>query len=70
VKVNHVFLPKPLKEKSKVLSISYQKTKVYGKDVRANAEIPLELDPAHPGKNTVTYEARYLKWLLLKITTQ
>ena len=39
----------------------------YGKDVKANVEQPLEQSPMHPGRNTVAYEARYLKWLLFEI---
>ena len=40
---------------------------VYGKDVKAMIEQPLEAEPMHPGKNTVTYEARLLKSLLLQL---
>lgn len=40
---------------------------VYGKDVKALIEQPLEAEPMHPGKNTVTYEARLLKSLLLQL---
>jgi len=40
---------------------------VYGRDVRAHVEAPLEQDPMHPGRNTVTYEARMLKSLLLQV---
>ena len=40
---------------------------VYGKDVKANIEVPMETNPMHPGRNTVSYEARYLKWLLFEI---
>lgn len=40
---------------------------VYGRDVKAQIEAPLEQEPLHPGKNTVTYEARLLKALLLKL---
>ncbi|CAH1794760.1 unnamed protein product [Owenia fusiformis] len=36
----------------------------YGRDVKAVVENPLEETPAHPGKNTVTYEARLIKALL------
>jgi tetratricopeptide repeat protein 30 len=39
---------------------------VYGKDVKAVIEQPLEAEPMHPGKNTVTYESRLLKNLLFK----
>lgn len=41
--------------------------KVYGKDVKANIELPMEQSPMHPGRNTVTFEARYLKALLFEI---
>ena len=40
----------------------------YGRDVKAIVEPPLELEQLHPGKNTVTYEARLLRALLLQIT--
>jgi len=39
----------------------------YGKNVKTIIEAPLELETLHPGKNTVTYEARLLKALLLQI---
>lgn len=41
---------------------------VYGKEVKANVETPMDPDPMHPGRNTVAFEARYLKWLLLEIS--
>nr|XP_054763061.1 tetratricopeptide repeat protein 30A-like [Lytechinus pictus]XP_054763063.1 tetratricopeptide repeat protein 30A-like [Lytechinus pictus] len=40
---------------------------VYGRDVVAIVEQPLEEDPLHEGKNTVTYEARLLKHLLQEV---
>lgn len=40
---------------------------MYGRDVKAVIEQPLEAEPMHPGKNTVTYEARLLKNLLLQL---
>ncbi|XP_074647569.1 intraflagellar transport protein 70A-like [Tubulanus polymorphus] len=40
---------------------------IYGRDVKAIIETPLEEDPMHPGKNTVTYEARLLKSLFLDL---
>ena len=40
---------------------------VYGRDVKALVEQPLEEEPMHPGKNTVTYESRVLKALLLQL---
>ncbi|WAQ97054.1 TT30A-like protein [Mya arenaria] len=40
---------------------------MYGRDVKAMIEQPLEKEPMHPGKNTVTYEARLLKGLLLQL---
>jgi len=39
----------------------------YGKDVKANVESPLEPTPMHAGRNTVAFEARYLKWLLFEL---
>ncbi|XP_046913466.1 tetratricopeptide repeat domain 30 isoform X2 [Dermatophagoides farinae] len=39
----------------------------YGQNVKAIVEAPLELETLHPGKNTVTYEARLLKALLLDL---
>ncbi|TRY80025.1 hypothetical protein TCAL_13467 [Tigriopus californicus] len=40
---------------------------IYGKSVKAVIEQPLEEHLIHRGKNTVTYEARYLKALILKL---
>jgi len=40
---------------------------VYGRDVDAHVEAPLEQEPTHPGKNTVTYEARLIKSLFLQL---
>ena len=40
---------------------------VYGKNVAAVVEQPLEEEKMHPGKNTVTYEARELKSLFLRL---
>ncbi|KAF5398051.1 Tetratricopeptide repeat protein 30, partial [Paragonimus heterotremus] len=40
---------------------------LYGRDVKASIEQPLEAVKIHPGQNTVTYEARLLKALLLEI---
>lgn len=39
----------------------------YGRNVKATIEQPLDETPLHPGKNTVTYEARLIKSLLLEI---
>ncbi len=47
------FLPSPL---------------VYGKDVFAIIEQPLEEDRMHIGKNTVTYESRMIKALFYEVT--
>ncbi|ESO08925.1 hypothetical protein HELRODRAFT_74132 [Helobdella robusta] len=38
----------------------------HGRAVPAHVEAPLETEKMHPGKNTVTYEARQLKALLLQ----
>lgn len=40
---------------------------VYGRSVKGLIEHPLEEMAIHPGKNTVTYESRLLKALLLQI---
>ena len=40
---------------------------VYGRDVKAVIEQPLEEEPMHPGRNTVSYESRLLKSLLLQL---
>jgi len=40
---------------------------IYGKNVKTILEQPLEEVRIHRGKNTATYEARYLKALLLKL---
>jgi tetratricopeptide repeat protein 30 len=39
----------------------------WGRDVKANFVSPLTNKPIHAGKNTVAYEARYLKALLLDL---
>ena len=39
---------------------------VYGKDVKTVTDNPLD-EPLHAGRNTVTFEARHLKALLLKL---
>ncbi|CAF3607143.1 unnamed protein product [Adineta steineri] len=39
----------------------------WGRDVKANFVSPLTNKPIHAGKNTVAYEARYLKTLLLDL---
>lgn len=40
---------------------------IYGKNVKTILEQPLEEVRIHRGKNTATYEARYLKALILKL---
>ncbi|XP_072037148.1 intraflagellar transport protein 70A-like [Amphiura filiformis] len=40
---------------------------VYGRDVKAVIEQPLEEEPIHEGKNTVTYESRVLKSLFSEL---
>lgn len=40
---------------------------LYGRDVKAVVEQPLEEELMHPGKNTVTYEARLLKSLMQEL---
>jgi tetratricopeptide repeat protein 30 len=40
---------------------------IYGRNVRTVVESPLEESRLHAGKNTVTYEARYIKALLLQL---
>ena len=39
----------------------------YGRNVKVTMEQPLDNLPLHAGKNTVTYEARLLKAILLDI---
>lgn len=39
----------------------------YGRNVKVTMEQPLDNLPIHAGKNTVTYEARLLKSILLEI---
>lgn len=43
---------------------------VYGKNVAAVVEQPLEEEKMHPGKNTVTFEARELKSLFMRLVWQ
>eukprot|EP00090_Calanus_glacialis_P007636 TRINITY_DN16078_c0_g1_i1.p1 TRINITY_DN16078_c0_g1~~TRINITY_DN16078_c0_g1_i1.p1 ORF type:complete len:651 (-),score=100.98 TRINITY_DN16078_c0_g1_i1:140-2092(-) len=40
---------------------------IYGRNVKTVIEQPLEAAPVHAGKNTVTYEARLIKSLLLQL---
>ncbi len=40
---------------------------IYGRNVKTVIEQPLEEGQMHRGKNTVTYESRYLKALLLQL---
>ncbi|CAF0818713.1 unnamed protein product [Brachionus calyciflorus] len=40
---------------------------IYGKNIKANVEMPMKDEVIHPGRNTVAYEARYLKWLFFEI---
>ncbi|KAH9519738.1 Tetratricopeptide repeat protein 30A [Bulinus truncatus] len=40
---------------------------LYGREVKAIIEQPLEEEPMHPGRNTVAFEARLLKSLLLQL---
>lgn len=47
--------------------VFFSQCEEYGKNVKAIIEPPLELETLHPGKNTVTYEARLLKALLTQI---
>ncbi len=49
------------------LSLTVLRVAAYGKDVKALVEQPLEEELMHPGKNTVTYEARLLKALMLDL---
>ncbi len=35
--------------------------------MKANVESPLEQQPLHAGKNTVSFEARLLKWLIFEL---
>ena len=50
-----------------VSSVSVYPCAAYGRDVSAHVEAPLEQEPTHPGRNTVTYEARQLKALLQQL---
>ena len=40
---------------------------VYGKDVKSSDDLQLDAEPLHPGKNTVTYEARQIKAIMLQL---
>lgn len=40
---------------------------VYGRNIIARREAPLDQHRLHPGQNTVTYEARLMKALILKL---
>ena len=44
-----------------------EQCETYGKNVKTVIEQPLEEVQLHRGKNTVTYEARLLKALLLQL---
>merc|ERR1719361_722669 len=43
---------------------------IYGRNVKTVIEQPLESVPVHAGKNTVTYEARLIKSLLMKLVLE
>eukprot|EP00794_Sanderia_malayensis_P009076 gene9076-10045_t len=45
----------------------FEHCEAYGKNTQTVIEAPLESEPLHAGKNTVSYEARMLKSLLVKI---
>ncbi|GAB6033191.1 Tetratricopeptide repeat protein 30A [Chamberlinius hualienensis] len=45
----------------------FENCEIYGQEVKAQVDLPLG-HALHPGKNTVTYEARQLKALLLEST--
>ncbi|XP_053570279.1 tetratricopeptide repeat protein 30A [Bombina bombina] len=46
-----------------------EQCEIYGKNIPAVIEQPLEEERMHTGKNTVTYEARQLKALIYEITS-
>lgn len=54
---------------SKIKSLTFvlPTSLVYGRNVKVFDDQPLEGAQIHPGQNTVTYEARILKSLLLEI---
>ena len=43
---------------------------IYGRNVKTVIEQPLEAVPIHAGKNTVTYEARMIKALLMQLVLE
>ena len=43
---------------------------IYGRNVKTVIEQPLEAVPVHAGKNTVTYEARLIKSLLMQLVLE
>jgi hypothetical protein len=49
--------------KKLILSLSLD----FGRDVKANFVSPLTMKSIHAGKNTVVFEARYLRALLLDL---
>ena len=49
---------------------SFLTISAYGKNVKTVIESPLEASPLHVGKNTVTYESRLLKALILRLLEQ
>lgn len=62
MKVNHLdFRGKKTKSLTNVFLLDW------GREVKANFVSPLSTKPIHAGKNTVAYEARYLKALLLDL---
>ena len=55
-------------EISELLNLQFlEQCETYGKSVKTVIEQPLEEVQLHRGKNTVTYEARLLKALLLQL---
>ena len=55
-------------ETSELFNLQFlEQCETYGKSVKTVIEQPLEEVQLHRGKNTVTYEARLLKALLLQL---
>ena len=63
--MHSIYFPTHILLSKYILYTSY--LSVYGKDVVASNEQPLDAEPMHPGRNTVTYEARQIKALMLHL---
>ena len=67
ISISRKKLKKYLQKKNLFTLQFLEQCETYGKSVKTVIEQPLEEVQLHRGKNTVTYEARLLKALLLQL---